>query len=61
MFLFSLWHALFFTALLSAGMVAFALITRLERTAAVRASPPRLRRRSLLLTALGVALATRVL
>ncbi|HBL7237231.1 TPA: prepilin peptidase, partial [Serratia marcescens] len=51
MFLFSLWHALFFTALLSAGMVAFALITRLERTAAVRASPPRLRRRSLLLTA----------
>ncbi|MEX0631902.1 A24 family peptidase [Serratia ureilytica] len=57
MFLFSLWHALF-TALLSAGMVAFALITRLERTAAVRASPPRLRRRSLLLTALGVALAT---
>lgn len=58
MFLFSLWHALFFTTLLSAGMVAFALITLLERTAAVRASPPRLRRRSLLLTALGVALAT---
>lgn len=57
MFLSSLWHALFFTALLSAGLVAFALITRLERTAAVRASPPRLRRRSLLLTALVLALA----
>ncbi len=56
MFISSLWHALFFTALLSAGLVAFALITRLERTAAVRASPPRLRRRSLLLTALGLAL-----
>ncbi|HFD2077682.1 TPA: A24 family peptidase [Serratia marcescens] len=56
MFLSLLWPALFFTALLSAGMVAFALITRLERTVAVRASPPRLRRRSLLLTAFGLAL-----
>lgn len=56
MFLSLLWPALFFTALLSAGMVAFTLITRLERTVAVRASPPRLRRRSLLLTAFGLAL-----
>ncbi|BEO66663.1 hypothetical protein SMQE31_21710 [Serratia marcescens] len=56
MFLSLLWPALFFTALLSAGAVAFALITRLERTAAVRASPPKLRRRSLLLTAFGLAL-----
>ncbi|BEM78155.1 hypothetical protein SME38J_22580 [Serratia marcescens] len=58
MFLSSLWHALFFTALLSAGLLAFSLITRLERTVAVRANLPRLRRRSLLLTALGLALAT---
>ena len=56
MFLSLLWPALFFTALLSAGVVAFALITRLERTAAGRASPPKLRRRSLLLTAFGLAL-----
>ncbi|WP_436718470.1 prepilin peptidase [Serratia marcescens] len=56
MFLSLLWPALFFTALLSAGAVAFTLITRLERTAAVRASPPKLRRRSLLLTAFGLAL-----
>lgn len=26
-----LWHALFFTTLLSAGLIAFALITWLER------------------------------
>ncbi|HAV2136396.1 TPA: prepilin peptidase [Serratia marcescens] len=58
MFLSSLWHVLFFTALLSAGLLAFSLITRLERTVAVRANLPRLRRRSLLLTALGLALAT---
>ncbi|HGM7042643.1 A24 family peptidase [Serratia nematodiphila] len=56
MFLSLLWPALFFTALLSAGVVAFALITRLERTAAGRANPPQLRRRSLLLTAFGLAL-----
>ncbi|HFF8451186.1 prepilin peptidase [Serratia marcescens] len=56
MFLSLLWPALFFTALLSAGAVAFALITRLERTAAGRANPPQLRRRSLLLTAFGLAL-----
>ncbi|AIA48283.1 prepilin peptidase [Serratia sp. FS14] len=56
MFLSLVWPALFFTALLSAGAVAFTLITRLERTAAVRASPPKLRRRSLLLTAFGLAL-----
>ncbi|MFQ6787254.1 A24 family peptidase [Serratia marcescens] len=56
MFLSLLWPALFFTALLSAGVVAFVLITRLERTAAGRASPPKLRRRSLLLTAFGLAL-----
>ncbi|MGI9707703.1 prepilin peptidase [Serratia marcescens] len=56
MFLSLLWPALFFTALLSAGAVAFTLITRLERTAAGRASPPKLRRRSLLLTAFGLAL-----
>ena len=47
-----------FTALLSAGLLAFSLITRLERTVAVRANLPKLRRRSLLLTALGLALAT---
>ncbi|CUY17302.1 Pectic enzymes secretion protein outO [Serratia marcescens] len=58
MFLSSLWHVLFFTALLSAGLLAFSLITRLERTVAVRANLPKLRRRSLLLTALGLALAT---
>lgn len=58
MFLSSLWHMLFFTALLSAGLLAFSLITRLERTVAVRANLPRLRRRSLLLTGLGLALAT---
>ncbi|HGE8485385.1 TPA: A24 family peptidase [Serratia marcescens] len=58
MFLSSLWHLLFFTALLSAGLLAFSLITGLERTVAVRANLPRLRRRSLLLTALGLALAT---
>ncbi|WP_274850360.1 prepilin peptidase [Serratia marcescens] len=56
MFLSLLWPALFFTALLSAGAVAFTLITRLERMAAGRASPPKLRRRSLLLTAFGLAL-----
>ncbi|HAT2866952.1 TPA: prepilin peptidase [Serratia marcescens] len=56
MFLSLLWPALFFTALLSAGVVAFALITRLERTAAGRANPPQLRRRSLLLTTFGLAL-----
>ncbi|HBL7016109.1 TPA: prepilin peptidase [Serratia marcescens] len=56
MFLSLLWPALFFTALLSAGVVAFALITWLERTAAGRANPPQLRRRSLLLTAFGLAL-----
>ncbi|UTL87579.1 A24 family peptidase [Serratia marcescens] len=56
MFLSLLWPPLFFTALLSAGVVAFALITRLERTAAGRANPPQLRRRSLLLTAFGLAL-----
>lgn len=58
MFIPLLWHALFFTALLSAGMVAFSLITRLERTEYVRDNPPRLRRSSLLLTAFGLALAT---
>ncbi|HEJ7119133.1 leader peptidase (prepilin peptidase)/N-methyltransferase [Serratia marcescens] len=58
MFLSSLWHMLFFTALLSAGLLAFSLITRLERTVAVRANLPRLRRRGLLLTGLGLALAT---
>ncbi|HAT4984454.1 TPA: prepilin peptidase [Serratia marcescens] len=58
MFIPLLWQALFFTALLSAGMVAFSLITWLERTEYVRANPPRLRRCSLLLTALGLALAT---
>ncbi|HGM4722233.1 prepilin peptidase [Serratia marcescens] len=58
MFLSSLWHMLFFTALLSAGLLAFSLITRLERTVAERTNLPRLRRRSLLLTALGLALAT---
>ncbi|EMH4029696.1 pullulanase-specific type II secretion system type 4 prepilin peptidase [Klebsiella oxytoca] len=58
MFIPLLWHALFFTALLSAGMVAFSLITWLERTEYVRDNPPRLRRRSLLLTAFGLALAT---
>ena len=58
MFLSSLWHMLFFTALLSAGLLAFSLITRLERTVAERTNLPRLRRRSLLLTGLGLALAT---
>ncbi|MBF4654174.1 prepilin peptidase [Serratia marcescens] len=58
MFIPLLWHALFFTALLSAGMVAFSLITWLERTEYVRDNPPRLRRSSLLLTAFGLALAT---
>lgn len=57
MFLSSLWHALFFTALLSAGMVAFSLIIQFERTVAVRANLPKLHRHSLLLTALGLALA----
>lgn len=52
-----LWHALFFTALLAAGLGAFALITRLERTVTARATPPTLRRRSLLLTALGLTVA----
>ncbi|MCP1106062.1 A24 family peptidase [Serratia nevei] len=51
-----LWYALFFVALLAAGAPAFVLINRLERTAPRH--PPKLYRRSLLLTAFGFALAT---
>lgn len=53
-----LWHALFFTALLSAGLLAFALITWLERVEGVNGRPQRLRLQGPLLTALGLALAT---
>lgn len=53
-----LWHALFFTALLSAGLIAFALITWLERVEGVNGRPQRLRLQGPLLTALGLALAT---
>ncbi|OKB66932.1 prepilin peptidase [Serratia marcescens] len=53
-----LWHALFFCALLSAGTIAFSIVTRLERTAAIRPRLPILRHRNLLLTACSLALAT---
>ncbi|HHK8035119.1 TPA: A24 family peptidase [Serratia marcescens] len=53
-----LWHALFFTVLLSAGLIAFALITWLERVEGVNGRPQRLRLQGPLLTALGLALAT---
>lgn len=56
--LYLLQHTPFIAALLSAGALAFPLVTRLERTAVTLSSPPALRRRNLLMTAFALALTT---